>query len=202
MKLLVLAQTPPPLHGQSVMVQALVDGLPQLGIPLHHVNLQLSHETHEIGRWKVGKIFRTVASGLAAIRARYKHQCDTLYYVPAPPAKRGALYRDWMLLFLCRPFFRHCILHWHAVGLGEWLQHEASWVERVLSRQLLGRVALAIVLSDALKSDAAHLKPRRIAVVPNGMPTPPTPGPVGAPQPFRLLFLGLCSEEKGLFAAA
>src|SRR5687767_6781591 len=72
----------------------------------------------------------------------------------------------------------------------------------MLSRRLLGRVDLAIVLGDALQADAAYLKPRRIVVVPNGIPTPRAPDSVGAPQPYRLLFLGLCSEEKGLFAAA
>ncbi len=41
MKLLILAQTPPPLHGQSAMVRTLVDGLPAPGVALHHVNLPL-----------------------------------------------------------------------------------------------------------------------------------------------------------------
>jgi glycosyltransferase involved in cell wall biosynthesis len=202
MKLLVLAQTPPPLHGQSVMVQALVEGLPKLGVAIHHVNLRLSQDTGDIGRWRIGKIFRTVASALSAIRARFASHCDTLYYVPAPPGKRGALYRDWVLMLFCRPFFRRCVLHWHAVGLGEWLQRDASVFERIITRQLLGRAHLAIVLGEALRADAQYLKPRRVAVIPNGIPTPSTAAPAQPPDPYRLLFLGMCSEEKGLFAAA
>ena len=37
------------------------------------------------------------------------------YYVPAP-GKRVALYRDWLVMFICRPFFSGVILHWHAVA--------------------------------------------------------------------------------------
>lgn len=202
MKLLVLAQTPPPLHGQSVMVQALVDGLPGFGVAVHHVNLRLSQDTQDIGRWRIGKIFGTLGIAFLAMRTRFKHDCDTIYYVPAPPANRGALYRDWVLMLLCRPLFRCCVLHWHANGLGEWLQHHATGFERFITRQLLGRAHLAIVLGNGFRADAEQLKPRRVAVIPNGIAPPPAPGSSRTPHPYRLLFLSMCSEEKGLFAAA
>jgi glycosyltransferase involved in cell wall biosynthesis len=201
MKLLVLAQTPPPLHGQSVMVQALVSGLPKHGFNLHHVNLRLSQDTADIGRWRMGKILETLAYAVRTVRARFKHRCDTLYYVPAPPAKRGALYRDWVLMLLLRPFFRHCIFHWHAGGLGEWIETRGV-IERFLTHWLLGRVDLSIVLANKLRTDAEILRSKRIAVVANGVPTPSAARPRSAVPPFRLFFLGLCSEEKGLFDAA
>jgi glycosyltransferase involved in cell wall biosynthesis len=206
MKLLVLAQTPPPLHGQSAMVRTLVDGLPARGIAVVHVNLALSTDAADIGRWRPAKILRTAAAAVRAIAARFRHSCDTLYYVPAPP-KRGALYRDWLVLALCRPFFRRTVLHWHAVGLGAWLPAHATAAERRLSRALLGRAHLALVLADTLRGDAEYFQPRRCAVVPNGIPDPgpppPPPPPPPAPPPScALFFLGLGSAEKGLFAAA
>lgn len=201
MKLLVLAQTPPPVHGQSLMVRTLVEGLPAHGIAVHHVNLPLSRDAADIGRWRIGKVVTTLVAALRAVLARFGHGCDTLYYVPAP-AKRGALYRDWLLMSLCRPFFRRLVLHWHAVGLGEWLQTRATPLERGITRLLLGRADLSIVLADALRADAEQLHARTIACVPNGISDP---GPETAPpasRPFRLLFLGLCSESKGLLSAA
>lgn len=203
-KLLVLAQTPPPLHGQSVMVQAMLAGLtPRAGDTLHHVNLSLSRDHGDIGRWRPGKIVRTLALALRAVAVRLRHGCDTLYYIPAPPGKRGALYRDWLVMLVCRPFFRRLVLHWHAVGLSAWLETQASPLERAITRAALGRADLAIVLAESLRHDAEFLTARRIAVVPNGIadpgPPPPRPGPR---QPWRALFLGLCSEEKGVFLAA
>ncbi len=200
MKLLILAQTPPPLHGQSVMVRTLVDGLPAQGIAVHHVNLALSRDPGDIGRWRPGKVVATLSAALRAIAARFRHGCDTLYYVPAP-GKRGALYRDWLVMLLCRPFFSKLVLHWHAAGLPEWIEHQGTLVERGITHALLGRADLAIVLAYALRADGHKLHAHRIAVVPNGIADP---GPVtlaaATRTPCRVLYLGLGSEAKGLFA--
>lgn len=202
MKLLVLAQIPPPLHGQSQMVQTLVEGLPAHGIPLHHVNLGLSRDAADIGRWRPGKIPALLAACGRTIAARFRENCDTLYYVPAP-GKRSALWRDWVVMLLCRPFFKRLVLHWHASGLEEWLATRATFMERGLTRLLLGRADLSLVLAASLGADAAALGPRRIAVVPNGIADPgEIPAPRPAATPFQVLFLGRCSAEKGLFAAA
>lgn len=202
MKLLVLAQTPPPTHGQSLMVKTLVEGLPSRDIAVHHVNLRISRDAADIGRWRGTKVFSTLAAAVRAIVARFRHNCDTLYYVPAP-AKRGALYRDWILMLFCRPFFARTVLHWHAVGLGEWLASSATWIERTITRWLLGRAHLAIVLAPELAPDAERLNPRRIAVVPN-CASDPGPRPVRETHDARrhceVLFLGQCSRAKGLFA--
>jgi glycosyltransferase involved in cell wall biosynthesis len=201
MKFLVLAQVPPPLHGQSLMVQTLVDGLPTHGIPVHHVNLGLSRDSADIGRWRWGKLFAVLGACWRTVAARFRHGCNTLYYVPAP-GKRGALYRDWTVMLFCRPFFKHLVLHWHATGLGEWLTTHGSAPERWLSRWLLGRASLSVVLSDQLRGDAEFLSARKIVTVPNGIADPGDPaGPRPSTAPFQVFFLGLCSHEKGLFAA-
>ncbi|MBS0632851.1 MAG: glycosyltransferase family 4 protein [Verrucomicrobia bacterium] len=195
MKLLVLAQTPPPLHGQSLMVRTLLDGLPAQGIAVHHVNLPLSRDHADIGRPRPGKVFTALAAAFRAIAAR--RHCDTLYYIPAP-GKRAALYRDWLLLTLVRPFYGRLVLHFHNGGLADWLTTRATAPERWLTRLLLGRATLAIVLTTSLRADADYLKPHRVAIVPNGIADP---CPAGAPPPpatgFNLLFLGAVTAEKG-----
>ena len=202
MNLLILAQTPPPLHGQSLMVETAVRGLPAHGVPVHHVNLRLSRSGGDIGRWRAGKFLAVFDACFHAIAARFTPGCDTLYYIPAP-GKRGALYRDWAVMALCRPFFRRLVLHFHNGGLADWLATRATAPERALTHLFLGRADLAIVLADALRADAAALSPRRVAVVPNGLDAPAA-HPPRAPRggPFRVLFLGACSEEKGLFLTA
>jgi glycosyltransferase involved in cell wall biosynthesis len=204
MKLLVLAQTPPPLHGQSVMVRALVDGLPRDGIALEHVNLRLSRSSADIGGWRAGKVLAVLDACWQTVATRFTHGSDTLYYIPAP-GKRGALYRDWVVMLLCRPFFKRLVLHWHATGLGEWLATKATAPERTVTRWLLGRADLSLVLAESLRADAAALAARKIAVVANGVvdPGPPAGARTRAEnKPLAVLFLGLCCEEKGLFDAA
>jgi glycosyltransferase involved in cell wall biosynthesis len=203
MKLLVLAQTPPPLHGQSFMVQTLLAGLPALGIEVRHVPLRLSRDAADIGRWRPGKAFAALRAGLTARRLARREPCDALYYVPAP-GKRGALWRDLLVLGLARPACPRLVLHWHASGLGEWLRTHATAAERALARRALGHADLALVLGEALRADALELSPRRVAVVPNGI-ADPCPDfvrpPPTAGAPFAAVYLGLCCEEKGLFDA-
>jgi len=208
MKLLVFAHPPPPVHGQSLMVRTLLDGLPGAapGLEVHCVAPRLSRDAADIGRPRPGKLIPLLGACLRALRLRVRHGPMVFYYVPAP-GRRAALYRDWVVLLLCRPFFHALVLHWHAVGLGGWLAAHATPPERWLTRALLGRADLALVLAPELADDARALAPRRVAVVPNGLadpssaarPEPAAPAPDDPAAPFELLFLGLGSREKGLF---
>lgn len=215
MKLLVFAQTPPPVHGQSLMVRTLLAGLPAVApdVELVPVNPRLSRDAADIGRWRPGKVLALLAACLRAFRLRLRHGPMLLYYVPAP-AKRGALYRDWLVMLLCRPFCSGLVLHWHAVGLGAWLATRATAPERLITRALLGRADLALVLAPSLADDARSLEPRRVAVVANGIADPlggktsttaaaatALARQTRAPRaPLEILFLGLGSPEKGLVA--
>jgi glycosyltransferase involved in cell wall biosynthesis len=197
MRLLVLAQTPPPLHGQSQMVETLVTGLPACGIEVRHVQIRLSRTHADIGRWQPGKVISTLMAAAAARRIAEREHCDALYYVPAP-AKRGALYRDLAVMRLCRDPRRKLVLHWHAPGLGEWLSTRATALERPLAVRALGGADLALVLAPELESDARVFAPKRTAVVPNGIPDPGPAARRSGFAPIEVLFLGLGAREKGL----
>lgn len=213
-RLLVFAHTPPPHHGQSVMVEVLVRGLRKSGgISVHHVNARLSRDLEDIGGVRAGKGTVLARHCLRAIWERIRHGRMALYYVPAP-AKKSAILRDWLVMILLRPFFPDVILHWHAVGLGFWaetgkpivfgplLDSPARW----LTRRLLGGARLSIVLTNANRPDAEALAPHRIAVIPNGLEDPlPSDAPLlvteRASGHFRCLYLAHCTVAKGLFRA-
>lgn len=202
MKLLVFAHPPPPVHGQSVMVKLLLERLPQVpGFEVRHVDARLSRDSADIGHARPGKLISLLGACVKAWRLRLRHGPAYFYYIPAP-GKRVALYRDFVALLLCRPFFSGLILHWHAVGLGEWLESHANAFERWLAHRLLGGAALSIVLAPQLADDARRLHPQRVAVVPNGTPDP-APDPPGRAatheSPCRILYLGLCCRSKGTF---
>ena len=127
MKLVVFAHVPPPHHGQSQMVKLMVDGFaaePSLGIQVLHVDARLSEGMSDIGAVRGGKIRALVGFCRQALRLSRDHGCRSLYYIPSPP-KRSSLYRDFLVMALVRWRFQRLILHWHAVGLGAWLQSEA-----------------------------------------------------------------------------
>ncbi len=235
MKLLVFAHTPPPHHGQSYMVQLMLEGfggdvrrknsttLPALGIECYHVNARFSRGLADIGEFQGAKIFLIFWFCLQAAWLRLRYGVKNFYYVPAP-GKRVALYRDWLIMFLCRPLFKTVILHWHAAGLAKWLETETTIGSRATTWRCFRPVDLSIVLSRYNFADAEKLLSHKICVVNNGIPDPcadfetsirPTrrnsfaarqkifSGEKNtAPLTVKILFLAHCTREKGLFASA
>lgn len=217
MKLLVFAHVPPPHHGQSQMVQYIVEGLRRradLGIEIQHVDARLSADLQDVGTARGGKISRLIGHCRKARRLGDVHGVRCLYYVPSPP-RRVPLYRDWLALALLRPRFPERIYHWHSAGLGEWLKSSANPLERWLSHRMLGRPDLSLVLAEVLRPDAEQLQSRRVEVVNNAVcdPFPDYHEAHGMRRQARLeelrsqggtvrvLFLALCSRDKGLFDA-
>ena len=213
MKLLVFAHKPPPHHGQSFMVQLLLEKLGGAGITLYHVNARLSTGLQDIGRMRWTKILALIGYCIQAIWLRFTKGVDNFYYVPAN-GSRAPVYRDWAVMLLCRPFFRRIIYHWHAAGLGEWLKGSAKPWERWLSKRLIYGPDLSIVLGNYNRRDADAVASRNVAVVPNGIPDPRPDFekdvlPIrlaqaekrrsNEPYTFHVLYLGLCYQPKGLF---
>ena len=234
MKLLVFAHTPPPHHGQSYMVQLMLEGLggdvrrnksgapnPH-GLECYHVNARFSRGLSDVGEFQGGKILLIFWFCLSAIWLRFRYGVRNFYYVPAP-GKRVALYRDWLVMLLCRPFFKNVILHWHAAGLAKWLETSASLNSRAATYRLFRPVDLSVVLSRYNFADAEKLLSGRICVVHNGIPDPCPEFDrdilprrrerlaarqkifagrhAGPAVTVNLLFLAHCTREKGLFAA-
>lgn len=230
LRLLVFAHTPPPHHGQSFMVELMLGGFggdarkapppPESPVACYHVNCRVSSGVEDIGSMRFGKIVCLLGYCAEAIWCRFRHGVRMLYYVPAP-GKRFALYRDWIVMALCRPFFPRLVLHWHATGLTKWLDQEGSPAERWITRVLLGRPTLSIPLAGAGACDGEWLGARHTVIVPNGIPDP-CPHfetllahrrsraaeacrllQIGSGEPFRfrLLFIAHCTREKGLFDA-
>jgi glycosyltransferase involved in cell wall biosynthesis len=181
MKLLVFAHTPPPHHGQSYMVKLMLDGFGgdcrkqkktgAYGIECYHVNARFSKTLENIGEFQGTKIFLILRYSLQAIWCRLRHGVTHFYYVPAP-GKAVALYRDWLVMLLCRPFFKNVILHWEAAGLAKWLETSTQIRSRAITYRLFKPVDLSIVLSRYNFADAEKLLSRHIAVVNNGIPDP------------------------------
>lgn len=183
MKLVVFAHTPPPHHGQSYMVQLMLNSFggdirradPKAtrphGIECYHVNARFSKTLEDVGEFQGVKILLIFWYCLQAIWLRFRYGVKNLYYVPAP-GKRVALYRDWLVMLLCRPFFSHVILHWHAAGLAKWLETSTSIAARSLTYRFFRPVTLSIVLSRYNAGDGEKLLSENIRVVHNGIADP------------------------------
>jgi glycosyltransferase involved in cell wall biosynthesis len=141
------------------------------GVECYHINARLSRKLEDIGDLRIGKFFLLVWYCLQAIWCRFRYGVKNFYYIPAP-GKKSALYRDWLVMFICRRFFSRVFLHWHAAGLAKWLEMAVQLRTRSLTFRLLKQVDLSVVLSQYNKADAEKLYSRNIKVVSNGIPDP------------------------------
>jgi len=183
MKLLIFAHVPPPYHGQSYMVQLMLTGFGgdrrtrkqaasnPFGIECYHVNARFSRGLEDIGELQSIKLALLFVHCLEAIWCRFRYGVENFYYVPAP-GKRVALFRDWLVMLICRPFFKRVILHWHAAGLAKWLETSVQIRTRATTYRLFKPVDVSIVLSQYNMADAEKLLSRHICVVNNGIPDP------------------------------
>jgi len=225
--IVIFAQVPPPEHGQSRMVAALIEDLRLADdrFEVRHVNARFSKTMDDIGDSSAGKLMLCLRYILAAWIACWQMNRPMLYYVPGP-VKWSSVLRDWLLLIALRPWFRRVIFHWHAIGQGEWAHRSERLrlpgpkvidnLARAVSRVILNEPDLSISLTKNSCRDAEAIRSKRIEIVPNGISDPwpdyeSQVAPVRTARAneltekefkiFRVLFLSHGSFEKGIMDA-
>jgi glycosyltransferase involved in cell wall biosynthesis len=239
MKLLVFAHTPPPHHGQSYAVKLMLENFGgdrrkskfrnqppnHFGIECYHVNARFSKTLEDIGEFQIGKILLILFYCAQAVWCRLRYGVDNFFYIPAP-GKPVALYRDWLVMLVCRPFFKRMIFNWRAAGLAKWLETAVSIHTRSFTYNRMKNADVSIILSDFSRNDAEKLMARRIVTVAGGIPDPCPQfetdilpqqrariaarkkilaGEISAAndsaKTVNVLYLALVSREKGAFDA-
>ena len=115
-KILVVGQTPPPCHGQALMIERLVQARFER-VELRHVRMAFSSSIADVGRFRVGKLWHLAGVIGRIVWQRIAHGVDVLYYPPVGP-HRVPLYRDLAILCCTRWMFRKTIFHFHTLGIG------------------------------------------------------------------------------------
>jgi glycosyltransferase involved in cell wall biosynthesis len=185
MKLLIFAHTPPPYHGQSVAVKLMLEHFGgdrrkwkfrqqppnAYGIECYHVNARFSKQLEDVGELQFGKILLVLFYCLQAIWCRFRYGVKDFFYIPAP-GKPIAVYRDWLVMLVCRPFFNRIIFNWRAAGLAKWLETSVQMRMRSITYHRMRDVDLSIVLSSFSRYDAEKLMARKVIVVAGGISDP------------------------------
>lgn len=213
-KLLVFAHVPPPHHGQAAMVELMLRGLGENSdLQVYHVDARFSTDIDDVGRGKLRKLLLLGKYAAMLVALRILKRPNGVYFVPAP-GKRIAIYRDLALIGLAKALGMPRIFHWHAGGLADWVRDTARPWERFLCKWVYGRARLSVIPVGSEQATAGYFKPERLEKIPNGIPDP-CPDFESAILParqerlrqrrsgerhvVRVLFMGHCTEDKGLF---
>ena len=197
--ILVVGQTPPPLHGQAIMIQSFLDGSYQ-DFRLEHVRMNFSRSIDEVGSFGWRKVWVLWLTWLGILRARFLRGARVLYYPPSGP-NRNPVLRDIVLLVSTRWLFRRTVFHFHAAGLYE-VYPRLTWWAKPLFRLAYRRPDLAIFTAASTSSDAQLLGAKSVAIVPCGIADEGAAFLAGDdledPIAPIILFTGVLCEAKGL----
>src|SRR5262245_42832339 len=144
---------------------------PRNEIECYHVNCRVSSSADEIGHFRWSKVLLLLKYCGEALWCRFRFRVANFYYIPAN-GNRPPVYRDWIVMLFCRPFFKRRVYHWQASGLGDWLTGSAAPWERRITHKLVGQPDLSIVLGEFTRQDGSDLGSKRVEVVPNSIPDP------------------------------
>lgn len=193
-RILVIAQTPPPFHGQSVMQQYLVDST-WGWCKKDFIRLDVSDDISSVGTFKIKKIIKLFNIYIRVIKYRLKGKIDLVYYPPASP-NRVPFYRDLMILPLVRVLSKKIVFHFHAGGFDK-LYGKLNFVERKLASCIYKRPNASIVLLQFLQKDIEWIKSEKVFVIPNGINICQEGFDPFAGKNFEVLFVGNIQREKG-----
>jgi glycosyltransferase involved in cell wall biosynthesis len=165
-KVLIVGQTPPPYHGQAIMIERLLRGK-FARVELFHVRMAFSDSIAEVGRFRIGKLIHLMAVVARIVYCRCVHRPTVLCYPPAGP-NPVPVYRDLTILLCTRWMFRRTILYFHAGGISQLYPQFSPLVQWLFRRALFGAHA-AIRISYGSPNDAQVLQARRDYVLPYGI---------------------------------
>ena len=196
--IVVAGQTPPPLNGQTIMIREFVSGVYD-NIAITYVPMRFSRSTAELGKPDLRKALVIFSTIFAILRARFRSGASVLYYPPAG-ANLVPVIRDFLILIVCRPFFKQTAFHFHAAGLSS-IYPRLPAVLRPLFWMAYDKPDLAIFTTESTSVEASFLHAKQVSIVPCGIADRPSLSHDDRASGTRvptILFAGIVCEGKGM----
>lgn len=196
---LVVGQVPPPVNGQSAMIEAWTKAEYD-SLRLHHVRLGFSRTIGEVGKFRVRKLLILLRTFVSIVIARLRWAPQILYYPPAGPDLVPVL-RDLFLLIGTRWMFQSTVFHFHAAGLPEIYPRLPNFL-RPFYGAAYQNADLAIVTTNSTSWVACEIAAKAVAVVPYGISDCAKDTGFVRTSPDDsvpcILYVGVLCEGKGL----
>ena len=196
--LLIVGPTPPPFHGVSVAMDAILKSALREKFRLCHLDLADRRGIEHVDKPDLHDVvlFLKQWGSLVSLLRRER---PAVAYLAISQSTIGFL-RDSLLMLPAWMAGAHVVLHLHGGNFKAWFENR-SFLMRVYVRMVLRRASYVIVLGESLRRlfDGLIVSDR-IAVVPNGIDWPAVHKPareLRKPQRHRILHLSTLSRLKG-----
>ena len=197
-KILFILHFPPPVHGSSIVGQAVKNSsiINQL-FYCRYINLLVSRTMNESGKPNLMKIYRFIILWFRLLYEIIRYRPDVCYL--ALTASGIAFYKDVLLVALLRFFGIKRVYHLHNQGVR--LNQEKKL--NSLFYRFVFKNADVILLSNQLFKDVKTFVPiSRVHICPNGIVDTMTHlenRSLIVKKPVKILFLSNLQKSKGIF---
>jgi len=167
--ILLIGQIPPPFHGQSIMIETLLNNLrKESELSVYHLPFEFSKDIEEIGRFSVRKLLTLFSFLIRLNKFLLTRVVDYVYYPPTGISLSG-LYRDLVVLFFIRRIYsKKVVFHFHAMGLSQNYQR-SNQVLKLFFRLAIFSPDISVYLSQSNSKELSFIKPKRTKVINNGI---------------------------------
>jgi len=167
-KVLVVGQLPPPVHGSTVMAERFMSALRNNGFEPRIVQKTFSRKMDEVGKVSLSKILRVpvhCAELVTAIRRFHPNIC--IFFISVGFT---AFAVDAMLIQLLAMHRIPYVPYFHGTGYSNY-RRNGSALQKKIVQKMLSRAHGGIILGERLKADVNFYIPNdRLYVLPNGVP--------------------------------
>jgi glycosyltransferase involved in cell wall biosynthesis len=193
-KILFVGQLPPPFHGQAV-VNGLVFEAEWQSFEKVVLPMEYSKTIDDVGSAGFSKVIHLISLILKTWKIWLVERPDAIYYPPASAHKVPVL-RDIIYLGCTRFLFKKTVFHFHAGGLGQYL--DSIGLLGKLAKWVYRKPDLAIELYREADSPGEYLGAKKVSIVPNGLAVEGEAASMMEGTDITMMFVGSLREDKGV----
>jgi len=190
---LLVGQTPPPFHGQSIVTAMLFDHQwKNLDVSL--LRMAYSDSIDVVGKASFRKVLHLFSLIFKTWKIAFLKRPKILYYLPAS-SNKAAVIRDIIYLSAVRWCFSKKVFHYHAGGLPEYL--ESAGLLGKLGKWVYRRADASIEICQTPLPPSKAFEAKQQVFIPNGLDVELLERK--STEEFkRVLFVGALNEGKGV----
>ena len=197
--LILVGAVPPPINGQSVAFQILIDALQSQKIPHSVINISSKIANQNINKFNRSLEYLKILTQYVVKILRW----NVFIYVTIAQSRQGFV-RDFIMIWLASLLRHEIVAQLHGGNYHNFYEQQPKWLQFLIRKTLL-RLKKIAVLGESLRS-VFDFEPRlasKIFVIPNGIPNPNNAvsfRPKQLPdlkKPISLLYLSNLIESKG-----
>jgi glycosyltransferase involved in cell wall biosynthesis len=193
-RILFIMQLPPPVHGVSIMNSIIRESaLINQAFTCEYINLGTASSISDIQKGSFKKVLLAASIFFRALLKLVVRRYDYVYITPFPFG--AAFFKDAVMIILARLFRQKRLLHLHTYGFRK--HAERSGIARATCRMMFSK-ADVICLSKRLIEDIPVTTPRKIFILPNGIPQVNFSNDYQPKTPPDILYLSNLIRGKGV----